>query len=82
MSAAVGFFSLVLAVLIAPALAGLEQAFQFIQEFTGFISPGALAIFVMGFLETGRDERSPGCGCRNLCLLAGTYAVFPGDLLY
>ena len=44
-----GFFSLVLAVLIAPALAGLEQAFQFIQEFTGFISPGALAIFVMGF---------------------------------
>lgn len=44
-----GLFSLMLAVLIAPMLASLEQAFQFIQEFTGFVSPGALAIFVMGF---------------------------------
>ncbi|MDY3266259.1 MAG: sodium/sugar symporter [Phocaeicola sp.] len=44
-----GVFSLVLAVCIAPMLANLEQAFQFIQEFTGFVSPGALAIFLMGF---------------------------------
>jgi SSS family solute:Na+ symporter len=30
-------------------LQNLDQAFQFIQEFTGFVSPGALAIFVLGF---------------------------------
>lgn len=44
-----GIISLAIAVVLAPMLGNLEQAFQFIQEFTGFISPGALAIFVMGF---------------------------------
>ena len=43
------FGSIVIAVSIAPMLSGLDQAFQYIQEFTGFISPGALAIFLAGF---------------------------------
>ncbi len=43
------FGSLLVAVLIAPMLSGLDQAFQYIQEFTGFISPGALSIFLAGF---------------------------------
>jgi SSS family solute:Na+ symporter len=33
---------------MAPQLAALDQAFQYIQEYTGFISPGVLAIFVLG----------------------------------
>ena len=41
--------SLIIAVAIAPMLSGLDQVFQYIQEFTGFISPGALAIFLAGF---------------------------------
>ena len=40
--------ALIIAVLIAPMLTSLEQAFQFIQEFTGFISPGIFAIFIFG----------------------------------
>lgn len=40
--------ALVIAVLIAPTLTTLDQAFQFIQEFTGFVSPGILAIFLFG----------------------------------
>ena len=43
------FVSLVIAMAIAPMLSGLDQAFQYIQEFTGFVSPGALAIFLAGF---------------------------------
>lgn len=43
------FFALIIAVIIAPKLSNLDQAFQYIQEFTGFISPGALAIFLAGF---------------------------------
>lgn len=43
------FLSLLIAVGIAPMLSGLDQAFQYIQEFTGFVSPGALAIFLAGF---------------------------------
>lgn len=43
------FLSLLIAILIVPMLSGLDQAFHYIQEFTGFISPGALAIFLAGF---------------------------------
>ncbi len=41
--------SLAIAGIVAPALKTLDQAYQFIQEYVGFISPGVLAIFLMGF---------------------------------
>src|SRR5664279_3201167 len=41
--------SMGIASLIAPALKNLDQAYQFIQEYVGFISPGVLAIFLLGF---------------------------------
>ncbi len=41
--------ALLVACAIAPVLSNLNQAFQYIQEYTGFVSPGALAIFVAGF---------------------------------
>ena len=40
--------ALLIAVFVAPQLVTLEQAFQFIQEFTGFVSPGIVAIFIVG----------------------------------
>ena len=43
------FTAMLIAGLIAPMLAGLDQVFQYIQEFTGFVSPGALSIFLAGF---------------------------------
>ena len=33
---------------VAPLLGGINQAFQFIQEYTGVVSPGILAIFILG----------------------------------
>lgn len=41
--------SLLVAGVVAPSLRTLDQAYQFIQEYVGFISPGVLAIFLMGF---------------------------------
>jgi SSS family solute:Na+ symporter len=41
--------SLIIASIVAPALRNLDQAYQFIQEYVGFIAPGVLAIFLMGF---------------------------------
>jgi SSS family solute:Na+ symporter len=38
-----------MALIIAPALKNFGQGFNYIQEFTGFISPGILAMFLMGF---------------------------------
>jgi len=36
-------------VLAQPFLGGMESAFQTIQEYTGFIAPGVVAIFLLGF---------------------------------
>lgn len=36
------------AVCAKPLLGGFEQAFQYIQEFTGFFTPGICAIFMLG----------------------------------
>ena len=40
--------ALITAMLIAPQLGSLGQVFQFIQEYTGVVSPGILAVFLMG----------------------------------
>lgn len=40
--------ALIIACLIAPALGNLDQAFQYIQEYTGIVSPGILAVFLLG----------------------------------
>ncbi|MDR6624161.1 sodium/sugar symporter [Caulobacter segnis] len=50
---AVGRITAVVAVIIGiltakPLLGGAEQAFQFIQEFTGFFTPGIVVIFILG----------------------------------
>lgn len=44
----VSFLALAVAVLVAPQVQHFGQAFQFIQEFTGFVSPGVVAIFLLG----------------------------------
>jgi SSS family solute:Na+ symporter len=43
------FVSIVIAVLLAkPLLGSLESAFQTLQEYTGYIAPGVVAVFLMG----------------------------------
>ena len=45
----VSLVAITIAALVAyPLLGAIDQAFQYIQEYTGFISPGVLAVFVMG----------------------------------
>ena len=43
-----GLIALIIAILIAPQLKSLGQVFQYIQEYTGVVSPGILAVFLMG----------------------------------
>lgn len=40
--------ALLIAVFVAPALGSIDQAFQYIQEYTGIVSPGILAVFMLG----------------------------------
>jgi len=40
--------ALVIGIIIAPMLGSLDQVFQYIQEYTAFISPGVVAVFILG----------------------------------
>lgn len=40
--------SLLIAVLVAPSLGSVKEMFQYIQEYTGLVSPGILGVFIMG----------------------------------
>jgi SSS family solute:Na+ symporter len=46
--------ALCLALVIAkPLLGNFEQAFQYIQEFTGFFTPGIVVLFILGLFWKG-----------------------------
>lgn len=45
---ATAIVALIIACLVAPMLGGIGQAFQYIQEYTGLVSPGILAVFLFG----------------------------------
>ncbi len=49
--------SLVIALCIAPMLGGLGQVFQYIQEYTGLVSPGILGVFLMGLFWKGANNK-------------------------
>ena len=42
------FLALLIAVVVAPLLGNIPQMFQYIQQYTGMVSPGILAVFLMG----------------------------------
>ena len=50
----IGFSALVLGMICAkPLLGNFDQAFQYIQEFTGFFTPGIVVIFLLGMFWNG-----------------------------
>ena len=54
--------SMAVAALVTPALRSLDQAYQFIQEYVGFVSPGVLAIFLLGFYWKKTTARAAMAG--------------------
>ncbi len=50
--------ALIIACIMAPLLGGIDQAFQFIQEYTGLVSPGILAVFLMGLFWKKSTNRA------------------------
>ena len=55
----VAFAAMLIALVLArPFLGGMESAFQTIQEYTGFIAPGVVTIFLLGFFYQRANEAS------------------------
>jgi solute:Na+ symporter, SSS family len=59
-----------IALIVAPELKSFGQGFNYIQEYTGFISPGILAMFLMGFFW--KRANSNGALAATLCSIPGS----------
>lgn len=72
--------ALIIAVLTArPFLGGLDQAFQFIQEFTGFVSPGVCVIFLLGIFWKKMSANAALWSAILTFVLSATFKfLFPG----
>ncbi|MGA9325177.1 MAG: sodium/sugar symporter [Salegentibacter sp.] len=50
--------ALIIAAILAPQLKSLGQVFQYIQEYTGVVSPGILAVFMLGLFWKKTTNRA------------------------
>ena len=50
--------ALIIACIMAPLLGGIDQAFQYIQEYTGLVSPGILSVFLLGLFWKRTTNRA------------------------
>ena len=69
--------ALLIAVFIAPLLQNLGQAFQFIQEYTGVVSPGILAVFLLGLFWKQTSNRGAIIGALASIPVAMYFKVAP-----
>ncbi len=44
---------------MAPLLGGIDQAFQFIQKYTGMVSSGILAVLMLRFFKRKLQIKEP-----------------------
>ncbi|MBT8181279.1 MAG: sodium/sugar symporter [Eudoraea sp.] len=69
--------ALVIACIMAPLLGGIDQAFQFIQEWTGLVSPGILAVFMLGLFWKKTTNRGAIVGALSSIPIAFYFKVAP-----
>ena len=69
--------ALVIASITAPLLGGIDQAFQFIQEYTGVVSPGILAIFLLGLFWKKATNKAAIVGALTSIPIAMYFKVAP-----
>ena len=72
-----GLVSLIIAMLIAPQLGNLGQVFQFIQEYTGVVSPGILGVFLMGLFYKKATNNAAIWGVISSIPIAMYFKVAP-----
>ncbi len=62
--------ALVIAGFLAPLLGNIPQMFQYIQEYTGLVSPGILAVFLMGLFWKKATNKGAIIGVISSILVA------------
>jgi SSS family solute:Na+ symporter len=69
--------ALLIASIVAPLLGGIDQAFQFIQEYTGVVSPGILAVFILGLFWKKTTNQGAIVGALSSIPIAMYFKVSP-----
>jgi SSS family solute:Na+ symporter len=69
--------ALIIASIMAPLLGGIDQAFQFIQEYTGVVSPGILAVFMLGLFWKKTTNKGAIVGALSSIPIAMYFKVSP-----
>ena len=69
--------ALIIASIMAPLLGGIDQAFQFIQEYTGVVSPGILAVFILGLFWKKTTNKAAIIGALVSIPIAMYFKVAP-----
>ena len=69
--------ALAIACVMAPLLGGIDQAFQFIQEYTGVVSPGILAVFILGLFWKKTTNKGAITGALASIPIAMYFKVAP-----
>jgi SSS family solute:Na+ symporter len=69
--------ALIIASIMAPLLGGIDQAFQFIQEYTGIVSPGILAVFFLGLFWKKTTNKAAIIGALTSIPIALYFKVAP-----
>jgi SSS family solute:Na+ symporter len=71
--------ALIIASITAPLLGGIDQAFQFIQEYTGIVSPGILAVFMLGLFWKKTTNKGAIAGALISIPIAMYFKVAPKE---
>jgi len=69
--------ALIVACIMAPLLGGIDQAFQFIQEYTGIVSPGILAVFLLGLFWKKTTNKAAIVGALTSIPIAMYFKIAP-----
>lgn len=69
--------ALIVGGIMAPLLGGIDQAFQFIQEYTGIVSPGILAVFMLGLFWKKTTNAGAIWGALGSIPIALAFKAFP-----
>ena len=72
----IGFIALVLGMTCAkPLLGSFDQAFQYIQEFTGFFTPGIVVIFLLGMFWKGMTSQAALAAATGSAILSFSFKL-------
>ena len=73
--------ALIIGCIIAPFLENIDQAFQFIQEYSGIVSPGILAVFLLGLFWKKTTNKAAIIGVLSSIPIAMYFKIGPNDWL-